>query len=140
MVLVCIYLYTYMHTYVCISALYKVTKKCWKEIFRTMMLRRKLRHVEICICYCIIFELLNFYSTWNRFSSLIIWIKNIVLILLSFLFSSLSLLPIPFKAPLCFSFYGVVLSIESRALYTLGKCSAIELHHQPKDTVLYTRI
>jgi hypothetical protein len=39
-----------------------------------------------------------------------------------------------------FFWCGIFVSIESRALHTLGKCSAIELHHQPKDAVLYTRI
>lgn len=59
--------------------------------------------------------------------------------LLSFLFSSLGL-PLPSKAPLCFSLFGVALNVESRALHVLGRCSVTELHHQPRDAVLYTRI
>lgn len=55
--------------------------------------------------------------------------------LLSFLFSSL---PSHFlQGSFVFFFFGVVMLIASKTFHTLGRCSAIVRHHQPKDTVLY---
>lgn len=138
---VCVFIYTYICMYICICVLcvlYSHQKLLERDYQKNDTKKKTIKYVEICICFHITFELLNFYSTWNRFSSLIIWINNIVWMLLSFL-------PLPYhplQGSFVFFFFwcGIFVSIESRALHTLGKCSAIELHHQPKDAVLYTRI